>query len=143
MNIRRPITKIIIHCSNSDNDEPIEVIREWHLKRGWDDIGYHYYIRNDGSLYHGRALRTQGAHCLGYNRESVGICLAGRRVFTDPQFQACRDLLRNLSFAFGLKSEDVYPHFIFNPSKTCPNFDWNYFKTFIGEIDAYTNRHLQ
>ena len=34
----RKINKIIIHCSASDFGNA-QRVREWHLERGWSDIG--------------------------------------------------------------------------------------------------------
>lgn len=58
-------------------DIGVETIRGWHLKREFDDVGYHYVIRRDGIVENGRPLGNVGAHVRGYNRGSVGICLIG------------------------------------------------------------------
>ena len=55
----------------------VEDIRQWHVQRGFNDIGYHYVVYRDGSVHVGRALRFVGAHCLGHNAHSVGICYIG------------------------------------------------------------------
>lgn len=53
-------------------------IREWHVKeRGYDDIGYHFVIRRDGTLEPGRPQDQWGAHVQGHNTHTVGICLVG------------------------------------------------------------------
>ena len=70
---------IIIHCSATpvDKDFTIEQIRQMHLKRGFTDIGYHIYIRKDGTICMGRKFEQVGAHCLGWNDRSIGICYEG------------------------------------------------------------------
>lgn len=75
----RPINEIIIHCSATPEgrDVSVEDIRQWHVQRGFNDIGYHYVVYRDGSVHVGRALRFVGAHCLGHNAHSVGICYIG------------------------------------------------------------------
>lgn len=80
----RKITEIIIHCAATRASQGIGVqeIRRWHTAprpkgRGWDDIGYHYVIRRDGTLESGRPLDKAGFHCAGRNANTVGICLAG------------------------------------------------------------------
>ena len=76
----RKIDKIIIHCSATPKhkDFSAETIRDWHVKgNGWDDIGYHYVVRLDGSLEYGRPVQVPGAHCRGENKSSIGICYIG------------------------------------------------------------------
>lgn len=75
----REITKIIIHCSatNAELDVGVREIREWHKHRGYTDIGYHYVIRRDGTVEAGRPVDYIGAHCKGYNKNSIGVCWVG------------------------------------------------------------------
>jgi hypothetical protein len=42
----REINKIILHCSASrcNKDFDVNDIKEWHLQRGFTDVGYHYII---------------------------------------------------------------------------------------------------
>jgi hypothetical protein len=42
----RLVKEIIIHCSATREDQQVSVdtIRDWHLAKGWNDIGYHFYI---------------------------------------------------------------------------------------------------
>ena len=70
---------LILHCSATrcDRDYPIEQLRRDHLARGFLDIGYHYYIRKDGSVSQHRRLTEVGAHCRPFNRCSIGICYEG------------------------------------------------------------------
>ena len=75
----REINKIIIHCSATREGENFEVaeIRKWHLARGFNDIGYHFYIDLYGEIHKGRDISKIGAHCKGHNRNSIGICYCG------------------------------------------------------------------
>ena len=70
---------IAVHCAATPPDLDIgaKEIREWHKARGWDEIGYHYFIRREGTVEAGRPLDSQGAHVVGHNHEAVGICLVG------------------------------------------------------------------
>jgi N-acetylmuramoyl-L-alanine amidase len=79
MNRRRDTKYVVWHCSATRPNQDIgaERIREWHLSRGWADIGYHLVIRRDGSIETGRPLDVVGSHAAGYNASSVGICLVG------------------------------------------------------------------
>ncbi len=53
-----------------------ELMRD-HKKRGFRTIGYHFYIRKDGTITQHRKLLEVGAHCRPYNRCSIGICYEG------------------------------------------------------------------
>jgi N-acetylmuramoyl-L-alanine amidase len=73
---REHTTRIIFHHSLADVSS-VEMIRDWHFVRGMVDIGYHYVIRKTGTIEHGRDVRVMGAHCLGRNHDSVGVCFEG------------------------------------------------------------------
>lgn len=75
----RKINKIIIHCSATPEGREITVedITLWHKKRGFKTIGYHYIIYLDGSIHIGRPEEEIGAHCVGQNSNSIGICYIG------------------------------------------------------------------
>ena len=90
------VEKIVVHCSDSDFGDAAEIDR-WHKERKWSGIGYHKVILNghresvrpyvaadDGVVEDGRPLDTMGAHVLGHNSDSIGICLIGRNHFTSP-----------------------------------------------------------
>ena len=122
----RKINKIIIHCSDSDHSyhDNIHTIKQWHLQRGFSDVGYHYFINKVGKLEIGRRIKTVGAHSRGQNSSSIGICLSGKKtvLFTDMQFKTLAKLCFNLIDVFDLSVNEIYAHNNFNPGKTCPNF---------------------
>ncbi len=116
----RKIQHHIIHCSDSDSGD-VKIIRQWHLHRGWRDIGYHFVIRRDGVIEVGRPLEMMGAHCRGHNKNSIGTCLVGRTEFTPSQFQALKLLHNSLRVLFPqLKPSG---HRDYTTLKTCPNFE--------------------
>ena len=75
----RTIDHIIIHCSATREDcsLTIEELETVHRRRGFRGIGYHYYIRRDGTVANTRPLEVVGAHCKGHNAHSIGICYEG------------------------------------------------------------------
>lgn len=75
----RKIDLIIVHCTATMEGKhfTVEDVREWHLKQGWKDIGYHYLIYLDGSIHKGRPEEEIGAHCYGRNKTSIGVCYVG------------------------------------------------------------------
>lgn len=108
---------IIVHCSDSPQGrgDNAATIDRWHKERGWSGIGYHYVILEDGAVEAGRPLGKSGAHARGYN-DYVGICLIGKDVFTDEQFNSLETLCR------GFDTNNIIGHYKVS-AKTCPNFD--------------------
>ena len=75
----RRINEIIVHCTATPAGREVTVadVRRWHKARGFADIGYHYLIYLDGSVHEGRPLEQIGAHCVGHNQHSIGVCYVG------------------------------------------------------------------
>ena len=75
----KSVTFIIIHCSatRETRDYTPEQLKHDHLARGFIDVGYHYYIRRDGTVTQHRRLNEVGAHCRPFNRCSIGVCYEG------------------------------------------------------------------
>lgn len=73
------IRYIILHCSATrcNRDYPVEQLLRDHKARGFRTIGYHFYIRRDGSISQHRRLLEVGAHCRPFNRCSIGVCYEG------------------------------------------------------------------
>jgi N-acetylmuramoyl-L-alanine amidase len=126
----RPINKAIIHCSATPEgrDVKTETIKEWHTAKGWSDIGYHYVIELDGSIVEGRPIELIGAHCLGQNKFSIGICYVGgmnksmskpKDTRTEEQKVSLTELMNELKSKFDLS---VHGHNQFS-NKACPSFD--------------------
>jgi len=75
LSLRSATTHLILHhaaCSGS-----AQQIHQSHLKNGWSGIGYHYYVRKDGSIYRGRPENMRGAHTTDWNWCSIGVCFEG------------------------------------------------------------------
>ena len=70
---------LVIHCSATrcDRDYTAEQLLRDHKARGFRTVGYHFYIRRDGSVTQHRRLLEVGAHCRPWNRCSIGICYEG------------------------------------------------------------------
>ena len=79
MNGTESVRFIVIHCSATrrDRDYTVEQLLRDHRARGFRTIGYHLYIRRDGTVTQHRKLLEVGAHCRPYNRCSIGICYEG------------------------------------------------------------------
>ena len=73
---RSKTDEVILHHAEASS-ATVWDINDWHLANGWTGIGYHYYIRKDGSVYRGRPEWALGAHAVGHNDRSIGICCEG------------------------------------------------------------------
>ena len=80
MKTREHTTEIIIHHSVSADTTTVQDITKWHKERGFLNIGYQEVIfKKEGAwdFEEGRDVAAVGAHCYGYNRTSIGICICG------------------------------------------------------------------
>ena len=118
------IRYLVVHCSDTPDDEPVTAkdIHAMHLGFGWHGVGYHRVINRDGLIEPGRPDYWIGAHVYGHNEISLGVCLIGRTEFTDAQFTALEKVLREWTVQH--PQAEVVGHCDFEyTEKTCPNFD--------------------
>ena len=127
----RKITEIIVHCSAPPEGRDVRCadIRRWHTsERGFADIGYHFVVTLDGTIECGRPLPKAGAHCIGHNRHSIGICYVGgldrNGKATDTRTPAQRTALKALinTIAGKFQGIQVHGHRDF-AAKDCPCFN--------------------
>lgn len=127
----REIDEIIVHCTASGYMQDIGAaeLRSYHTGvLGWDDIGYHYVIRLDGTVETGRDVALPGAHCRGHNAHSIGIVYVGgldaqghpADTRTEAQRIAMQGLVAELQLRFG--NLRISGHRDYAP-KACPCFD--------------------
>ena len=96
---------ILLHHSGVTVLQTVEVIHNYHKNKGWAGIGYHYYVRKDGSIYKGRPETMAGAHCPGVNSTSIGICAEGdfnTETMSDVQKQAIIDLIADIKSRYNI-----------------------------------------
>ena len=125
--VNRKITTIVIHCSDTLIGD-VDTIRKYHMMpaerggRGFSDIGYHFVIIPNGTVQVGRPENVVGAHTIGHNTDSIGVCLIGKTEFTIPQLEAMKKLVRGILNANGLTHDEVICHYELDvKGKTCPN----------------------
>lgn len=132
MNSRQRTDFIIIHCSATPPhmDVSAKDIDLWHRQKGWMKIGYHYVIKRDGTREVGRKIGEPGAHCVGYNHRSVGVCLVGgvdvaggkaENNFTEAQWTTLKLTVDELRDQY--KDAFVVGHRDLQAGKECPSFD--------------------
>lgn len=74
--VKRRTTKRIVLHHTASGDVSAATVHSWHLQR-LGGIGYHYLIRQDGSIERGRPEDTRGAHSPAANAVSIAIALTG------------------------------------------------------------------
>lgn len=124
----RKINNIIVHYTASPDymDVGRKEIKEWHLARGFSDIGYHYVIRRDGTIETGRDPKLPGAHARGRNSDSIGVCWVGNDVISPAQEKSLFGLLNWLRGVYSLPPEAVLGHNEAVKAPTdCPKLDMN------------------
>jgi N-acetylmuramoyl-L-alanine amidase len=143
----REIKEVILHCTDTPKDRKLTVkeIRNWHVKgNGWEDIGYHFIIHQDGKIERARHIDKVGAHTWGNNYGSIGVAYCGGAIkktkksldkenpkskttivskdtMTKEQEESFRDLFEMFEIMFGdLK---LRGHNDYNKAKDCPGFN--------------------
>ena len=127
----RKITMIVLHCSGVGPNvhQDIRDVDAYHKSKGWKGIGYHEYVRRDGTVEHGRPMWEVGAHVVGHNKHSIGICYEGgldadgvkADTRTPEQIRALRQLVEKYHAQF--PDAVIVGHHNLNPLTDCPCFD--------------------
>jgi N-acetyl-anhydromuramyl-L-alanine amidase AmpD len=111
-------------------DIGVEKIKHWHVvENGWDDIGYHYVIKRDGTLEVGRDESMVGSHARAVNGTSIGICMIGgsnkegawENNFLPEQFDTLKQILETLKDKYDIKK--IIGHYEVDDKKKCPSFN--------------------
>lgn len=109
---------IVLHHSLTKDGQTVDwqAIRRYHTGLGWQDIGYHYGVELVGSEYeilNGRLDNAAGAHAIGFNNRSLGVCLPGNFDLQPPtaaQLEPTRRLTRSLMATYNIPASKVIGH---------------------------------
>ena len=138
---KRKVHRVFIHCSASDHahHDNIATMKQWHLARGFWDVGYHFFIQKDGTLEYGRDSEKTPAAQKGHNLNTLAICMHGLKEekFTTAQFDTLRKLAQQI--------EHNYDNISFHghcevSKKACPVF--NYKKVLDLDIYGSLNKNV-
>lgn len=92
MDIRNVKEIILHHTGSMDTPEAVERYHRLGVQddlpgriaeailgndKPYSDVGYHFMISDDGSIYAGRNLAFKGAHVRGHNTNTIGIAFLG------------------------------------------------------------------
>ena len=86
--------KYLVYHHTDSNNVSAKDIHKTHIEKGWGGIGYHFYIRKDGTIYRGRPEEVIGAHVYGKNRDTLGICLEGNFEKEEPSNEQIDSLVK-------------------------------------------------
>ncbi len=128
---------IILHHAASSKCSADDIHRI-HISNGWCGIGYHFYVRKDGSVCVGRPIDTIGAHTEDYNSISIGICFEGnfeKEKMNDVQKSVGNELVFYLKRMY--PNAIVKKHSSFN-STVCPGKNFP-FDAISQGIESFTN----
>lgn len=124
-----PVYLVVHHTAIPDLSQyagaaTIRGIQRAHFARGWMDIGYHFLVGPEGTIYRGRPDTVVGAHCPP-NTGKVGISVIGN--FMEEEVPAAaetalRRLLAWLAKRHGLAASRIKAHRDFSTS-LCPGDD--------------------
>ncbi len=134
MELRKKTEMIVVHCAATkpSMDIGFKEIRKWHVEdNGWDDVGYHYIIKRDGTVEVARAEAFQGAHAPAVNSKSIAICLVGGMAedgdaennFTLEQFLSLKDLIKKIKMTNPNIVEVVGHCDVQDNKPNCPGFN--------------------
>ena len=134
--VKRPKTNyIVLHHAATRNCSPDEIHKIHINSNGWAGIGYHFYVRKDGTIYSGRPIDMQGAHVYNYNSQCLGVCFEGNFEIEEmpaAQIKAGQWLIKYI--------KSIYPKIIFKRHKdlnatACPGRNFPFDKIVNGEIE--------
>lgn len=130
-----PIKYIIVHHTGGTDANPLADSSNYTVQQCDRDhkarfnmksllgywVGYTYYIAKDGTVTQTRKDGEIGAHTIGFNGNSIGICLAGNFDATLPtpaQVESLRKLINEKAKKFNVPPANIVPHRTF-AKKTC------------------------
>jgi hypothetical protein len=147
--VTRGIQEVVLHHTWSPTAAQYrgkttwDAIRKYHMEeRGWSDIGYHFGVGPDRSIWKLRPVERSGAHVLNRNQHTVGVAMVGNFDVEDPMangLPTAAQVVRVLVDRFELKLENVRFHREFQ-DKTCPGtkVDLGRFREMVGAAAATT-----
>ena len=140
---------LVIHHSEAKDHGTLDWagIRDWHVNgNGWQAIGYHFGLEKIGERYEiliGRMPTETGAHCMGLNRKSWGLCLVGNFDLAPPpeeQWNMAVKFAASLTILGGFPIDNIVGHREGDKTsiKTCPgrNFDMVKFRKAVFDYRA-------
>lgn len=134
LSIRNKTERIILHHADSSLCTADD-IDKWHKDNGWTCIGYHFFIRKDGSIYRGRQEDAVGAHAQGGNSDSIGICFEGRygiEQMPNIQVESGKELVSYLKQKYNITKVEKHSD---ENNTSCPGENFRFEEIANGQVD--------
>ena len=126
---------IIVHHSLTQDGQVVDTtaIREYHINiKGYRDIGYNCTvekIKDEYEALYGRPLTEAGAHTIGYNQRSLGVCVIGNFELAPPTEEQLKVLISRVlkpwMQIFNIPVKNVLGHREVQKNRTCPGKFFN------------------
>ncbi|NIN63943.1 MAG: hypothetical protein GTO63_04345, partial [Anaerolineae bacterium] len=76
--LRDVLDTIVIHHEGNLQRYDVRIVQIRHMfGEGYSDIGYHFVVGRDGTIYEGRDIGARGAHVILMNKRKIGLLLLG------------------------------------------------------------------
>ena len=118
--VQTTVKHIIVHHAAGSNTatnytDVVRNIYTFHTaSNGWNDVGYNFLIAQDGTIYEGRdgqkimdGDNVLGAHFCSQNGGTMGICLLGDYMTSQPTDKSLESLAKFI--AWKMKKEKIEP----------------------------------
>lgn len=120
-------TVVITHHALSLRTHTVKDVDNWHrarwpgfVSRAGYHVGYHYVIESTGMVTQTREFDETGAHTIGMNNSSIGVCFMGnfdKALPTPGQMAAWYTIYKDIQAKYpGIPTR---PHRAFASYKTC------------------------
>lgn len=113
---------------NSEEDvKKVQSIQRYHVSKRWGDVGYHFLIGSDGSIYQGRPIEYTGTHAPP-NSHNVGVSVIGdfqtKEYPSETQLAALMRLTTWLCDRFDIDPTATITLFEQSNPAVCGHRDW-------------------
>lgn len=109
----KKVNYIVVHHTATSINTTFEQIKQMHLDKGWQDIGYHKVIDYNGVVHQGRKDSVIGAQAFGLNSQSLGIVCVGNFeeiLPSDKQYKALVTVCATLLNRYKLPIDKLIGH---------------------------------
>ncbi len=90
---------IILHSTANYNS--FNFLFDLHVnKNKWSGVGYHIFI-SDGHIYYIRNFDKEGAHAIGFNFNSVGLCISNQKVLSQTDLNFAKEPIEEIRSQYG------------------------------------------
>ena len=101
--------RITVHHTvqgNISGPAAVRAVQDAHMNgNGWSDIGYHFLVDRDGTIYEGNPQNLVGAHVASQNTGNLGIAMIGSfhvETLGTAQKRAVASLIRHLAQTYDI-----------------------------------------